>query len=269
MGMPTNLVLVRHGESEGNLATALSKRGDDSMFTQEFLNRHSSTWRLTSKGREQAKVAGEWVKKNIAGSFFRYYVSEYDRAKETAALLNFSDAEWMITYYLIERNWGELDVMPFKERKEKFAENLHKKVIDPFYWSPTNGESMPALFLRLEKILDTLHRECERQDILLVVHGEVMWGLRYLLERMIHSDIMRLEHSTNSHDKIHNCQIIHYTRKDPVSGKFAQYLNWMRSVCPTDLSLSHNEWQEISRRKFSNGDLLREVEFRHRAGNIS
>jgi hypothetical protein len=47
MGMPANLVLVRHGESEGNIATALSKKGDNSMFTEAFLNRHSSTWRLT------------------------------------------------------------------------------------------------------------------------------------------------------------------------------------------------------------------------------
>ena len=263
MGMPIDLVLVRHGESEGNLATALSKRGDDRMFTQEFLNRHSSTWQLTDKGRKQAGIAGEWVKKNIANSFYRYYVSEYDRAKETAALLNLSDAEWMITYYLIERNWGDLDVLPFEERKTRFAENLRRKEMDPFYWTPTNGESMPALSLRLEKILDTLHRECDMFSAMLVVHGEVMWGLRYLLERMTHSDIRKLEHSKNPHDKIHNCQIIHYTRRDPKSGDIAPYLNWMRSVCPTDLSLSSNEWQEIKRRKFSNEDLLQEVALRH------
>lgn len=32
MGIPINLVLVRHGESEGNVATALSKKGNDSIF---------------------------------------------------------------------------------------------------------------------------------------------------------------------------------------------------------------------------------------------
>ena len=263
MGMPIDLVIVRHGESEGNVATALSKRGDDSMFSKSFLNRHSSTWRLTEKGKSQAEIAGEWIKKNIEKDFFRYYVSEYDRAKETAALLGFSEAEWMITYYLREREWGDLDVMPVEERKSRFAENLRRKEMDPFYWIPSNGESMPMLCLRLEKILDTLHRECDGHDALLVVHGEVMWGLRYIIERMTSSDISKLENSPDPKDKIHNCQIIHYTRKDPVSGRVASYLNWMRSICPTDLSLSHNEWQPIVRRKFSNEDLLKEVEFRH------
>jgi broad specificity phosphatase PhoE len=263
MSMPIDLVLVRHGESEGNLATALSKRGDDSMFTEAFLNRHSSTWRLTEKGKDQARIAGEWVRNNIAKSFYRFYVSDYDRAKETAVLLDFQEAEWMITYYLIERNWGELDVMPFEERRSKFVENLRRKAMDPFYWTPLNGESMPMLLLREEKILDTLHRECDGHDALMVVHGEVMWGFRYVIERMTHSDIMKLEHSTNPHDKIHNCQILHYTRKDPVTGCISPYLNWMRSICPTDLSLSRNEWQPIVRRKFSNEDLLKEVELRH------
>jgi broad specificity phosphatase PhoE len=263
MGMPIDLVLVRHGESEGNLATALSKRGDDSMFTLDFLNRHSATWKLTEKGKQQAAIAGQWIKENISKVFYRYYVSDYDRAKQTAALMGFSDAEWLKTYYLIERNWGELDVMPFEKRKNDFAENLRKKEIDPFYWSPTNGESMPALFLRLEKILETLHRECERQAVLLVVHGEVMWGLRYLLERMTHSQIMEFEYSKNPHDKIHNCQVIHYTRQNPVSGEITPYLNWMRSVCPTDFSLSNNQWQRIVRRKFSNEELLEQVALRH------
>lgn len=264
MGMPENLVLVRHGESEGNIATALSKRGNDSMFTEKFLNRHSSTWRLTERGREQAAIAGKWIKENIGGCFHRYYVSEYDRAKETAALLDISGAKWMINFYLREREWGALDVMPFEERKKKFAENLRRKEMDPFYWIPTDGESMPTVCLRLEtKVLDTLHRECNRKDALLVVHGDIMWGFRYILERPTHAEIMRLEHSDNPHDKIHNAQIIHYTRKNPETGKLSPYLSWMRSICPTDISLSSNAWQEIKRRKFSNEELFWEVNLRH------
>jgi hypothetical protein len=33
----------------------------------------------------------------------------------------------------------------------------------------------------------------------------------------------------------------------------------MRSVCPTDLTLSRNEWETISRPSFSNEDLLAEI----------
>lgn len=264
MAMPKNLVLVRHGESEGNLATKLSKKGDDSMFTDDFMNRHSSTWRLTEQGKIQAHIAGKWIKENMNESFQRFYVSEYDRAKETAALLDLPEAQWMVTYYLREREWGELAVMPISERRGKFAENLRRKDAEPFYWIPTGGESMPTLCLRLEKILDTLHRECEGRNVLLVVHGEVMWAFRYLLERLTYSEIMKLEHSADPHDKIHNCQIIHYTRRNPFSGEIVPYLSWVRSICPTDLTLSSDEWRGVVRKKFSNEELLREVELRHR-----
>lgn len=264
MGLPNNLVLVRHGESEGNVATALSKKGDNSMFTEEFLNRHSSTWLLTEKGKQQAVAAGKWIKKNIGESFHRYYVSEYDRAKQTAALLDLPDAEWMVTFYLRERDWGELDVMSIEERKRRFSENLRRKEMDPFYWTPFNGESMPTLCLRLDvKNFDTLHRECDQKNAVLVLHGEVMWGYRYIIERPTHSNIMKLEQSNNPHDKIHNGQVIHYTRINPITQKVAPYLNWVRSICPSDLSLSNNEWREIKRRKFSNEELLQEVELRH------
>ena len=31
--------------------------------TGEFLRRHSSKWRLTDLGRQQAEIAGEWLRK--------------------------------------------------------------------------------------------------------------------------------------------------------------------------------------------------------------
>ena len=57
--LPLDLVLVRHGESEGNVAQEWSKLGDDSLWTEEFRQRHSSRYRLTLKGREQVRGGGE------------------------------------------------------------------------------------------------------------------------------------------------------------------------------------------------------------------
>ena len=44
------LVLLRHGESEGNVAYEASVAGDHSMYSGAFLERHSALWRLTEKG---------------------------------------------------------------------------------------------------------------------------------------------------------------------------------------------------------------------------
>ena len=66
---PVDLVLVRHGESEGNLAQFRSKRGIEDDWQGPFGERHSSKYRLTDMGRSQAKQAGEFIKNNIYDSF--------------------------------------------------------------------------------------------------------------------------------------------------------------------------------------------------------
>jgi broad specificity phosphatase PhoE len=59
----------------------------------EFLRRHSSKWRLTDLGRQQAEAAGKWLRENFPGkSFDRFYVSEYIRCMETAARLDIPHA---------------------------------------------------------------------------------------------------------------------------------------------------------------------------------
>ena len=68
------LVLVRHGESEGNVAYQRSKMGDASMYSGEFLRRHSGQWRLTDQGIEQAEAAGAWLRAHYPEGFERLYV---------------------------------------------------------------------------------------------------------------------------------------------------------------------------------------------------
>ena len=255
MAMPNNLVLVRHGESEGNVANRFSKKGDNRFFTEEFKNRHSSKWRLTDKGREQAGKAGEWIRENISVKFDRYYTSEYLRAMETAVFLNFPESLWYAEFYLRERDWGELDVMTEEERRTKFAEALKRKEIDSFYFTPPGGESMAQLCLRIDRILNTLHRECAGKDVMIVCHGDVMWAFRIRLERMSQGFYKLLDLSTDFFDRIHNCQIIHYTRKNPRTGKISPHLDWRMSICPWDLSKSSNLWHKTRRPKYSTDDL--------------
>lgn len=135
MTMPIDLVLVRHDESESNLARKLPKRGR--RFPDELRERPTSKVRLTDKGREQAWIAGEWIRKNIFDRFDRYYTSEFIRAMETAAHLDFAEARWCVEFYLRERDWGGiLGTMPDEERKEKFAEEMRTKEMDAFFWIP-------------------------------------------------------------------------------------------------------------------------------------
>ena len=94
------------------------------------------------------------------------------------------------------------------------------------------------------------------QCALIVTHEGVLWEARHLIERLPIYEMDRLLGSEDPEDRIHNCQIIHYTRRDPVSGKLSDHLDWVRSICPWDLSLSSNEWQSIERKVYSNEELL-------------
>lgn len=259
MTMPIDLVLVRHGESEGNLAKKKMKQGDDSHFTQAFRDRHSSQFRLTTRGVAQAKAAGDWLKANGLGRFDRYYASEYVRAFETAGNLGLEmlpEQRWYLDFFLRERDYGQFDVMTYEEREAKFAEYVRNQERDGFFWAPPGGESMAGVALRLGRLLDTLHRECADKRVIVVCHGETMWAMRVRLERMTQTRFAELDASKAPQDRIQNCQILHYTRRDPETARMTDCYAWMRSVCPWDEKRSTNVWTRIERPTYTSDDLL-------------
>jgi broad specificity phosphatase PhoE len=261
MTMPLHFVLVRHGESEGNVVHRRSREGDHSDFTDEFRRVHSSQYRLTRRGRQQAAQAGRWIQENIGSHFHRYYVSEYIRAIETAALLALPGASWFKAPLLRERDVGELDNLSEVEKERDFARFMLARRNDAYYWKPPNGESMVDVCLRLHRFLDTVHRGHSDASVIVVCHGDVMFGFRILLERLSQNQYNGLRDTDSPHDRIHNCQVLHYARQNPAEPKdIRPFLMWMRSVCTSDLSLSSNEWGNLVRNHFTNEDLLREAE---------
>ncbi len=60
-------------------------------------------------------------------------------------------------------------------------------------------------------------------------------------------------------DKIHNGQVLHYTRRDPATGRYSDRLEWVRSACPWDRARSNEDWRHIEPPSFSNEDLLASV----------
>lgn len=254
MPLPIDLVLVRHGTSEGNAAKRLSEAGDHGPI-KLLHGRHTASFRLTDKGRQQADKAGGVLRERF-GHFDRYYTSEYTRALETAGMLNLPDAEWFTDFYISERDWGDLDVLPEDERQEKFGRALAMRHTEPFFWAPPNGESFAQLCLRIDRMLNTLHRECGDKRVLIVCHGEVMWAFRVRMERMSQIRFKELHLSKRDEDRINNCQIIHYTRRNPETNKLSKYADWMQMTRPTATPVWQSGWSKIVRPRYSNRDLL-------------
>ncbi len=263
MTLPVDLVLVRHGQSEGNAAKRLHESGQPEALAKLVSERHTSGYLLTSLGEKQAVDAGAWLRDAFRGGFDRCYVSEYLRAKQTAGLLDLPNAKWFPNFYLCERDSGGVETRPESVRDEEFRHMLRMRENEPFFWKPGNGESLAQLSLRLDRVLDTLHRlddpDCR---VILVCHGEVMWTYRVLLERMSQEVFRKTYLSKEPIDRIHNCQILHYTRRNPErpSDRPEPYLQWMRTVRPTETPIWSSGWRKIERPTYTNEQLLEEVE---------
>jgi len=263
--LPMDIVLVRHGQSELNEAGKASRKGDNHFFTPEFRNTHSRNFRLTDLGVRQSKIAGEWLKKNVPMPLDRFYVSDYIRAKETAGYLDLPQAEWESKLSLRERDLALMYNCPEDEKKRLFELEIRQYEIDPFLSYPAGGgESIAALCHRLKTdFVSHLDRECANKRVIVVCHGRVMQALQLLFENLGHDEFIRLDSSKNPEDRILNCQIFWYTRRDPRTLMIRDRFIAVRSVCPLFCPTDTEEdwgWRFIQRRRrYSNQDLLEEV----------
>jgi len=252
---PVDLILVRHGESEDKLAGIASRLGDDSLW-DKLKNRHPSYYRLTSHGVDQAKVAGAWIKENIVTQFDRYYTSEYIRALETAAEMDFSHAKWATEIYLREQDEGVLTGQSDMERERHFAEEMARRKRDAFYFAPVGGESVARVASRIEMWLGELQRACAGMKVLAVVHRSIMQAVRIRLERMRQSDWPKFREDPEY--KVVHGQIVHYSRRNPETGEISSKMCWVRTINPDEngQKMIVGDWKRIIRAASTKDELF-------------
>jgi len=265
--MPKHLILVRHGLSEGNFARDMSKEGDFSYFDDTFRERPGHEWRLMPEGVQQAKIAGTWLKKYVLedcniSSFDKYMYSPHRRTRETAASLGLPEARWQMNRMLRERSWGEIEDLSREEHAAQYPRNYAWQKRDKMHWAPPGGESIVQISDgRVREFFDTLHREHDEkgvESVIAVTHGEWIWSARLALEYMFNEEWMRSD--SDPDEKIHNCQVVHYTRINPTTGEVAPHLKWRRSVNAGQTGQGVGDWHESTRKFLTNDELLAQVE---------
>jgi len=189
---PNRIILIRHGESEGNLDKDKYRTVPDYALN------------LTSKGIEQAQKAGNEIKQIIGQESVYAYVSPYFRTRQTLQYLKEgignNIARVIEDPRIREMDWGHLR---HPDENDEIAKRRDE--YSTFYYRVLDGESGADVFDRVSTFLETMFRDFRKSDYpqntLIVTHGLT---LRLFLMRWFHWTIEEFENLLNPQ----NCQIV-------------------------------------------------------------
>jgi broad specificity phosphatase PhoE len=189
---PGRIILVRHGESEGNFDKIHYETVPDYALN------------LTPKGIEQAQQAGAEIKSLIGSETLYVYLSPYFRTRQTYQYIKDSVGPNVVKAVedprLREQDWGHLRNADVNEEIVR-----NRRRYSPFYFRIPDGESGADVYDRVSTFLESLHRDFNKpgfpQNVLIVTHGMT---LRLFLMRWFHWSVEEFENLHN----LQNCQIV-------------------------------------------------------------
>ena len=145
---PNRILLVRHGQSEGNADK------------QQLETIPDFALNLTHNGIEQARKAGLEIKKIIAQETIQVYLSPYYRTRQTFQYIRESIEANVLNVFedprLREQDWGHLRLNEINKEIIKERDNF-----STFYYRIPDGESGADVYDRVSTFLETLHRDFE------------------------------------------------------------------------------------------------------------
>ena len=145
MGWPRRLVLVRHGESKGNLLS-VNERAQYEVATHAY--------ELTERGRKQAAITGKYLRREF-DKFDIYYTSYYVRAKQTMRIM-YPRAKVYEDPRLAESQRGIWHTMTKDEIARFYPGELERKRREGLYhFRPLGGENWPDVELRIHSFMGT------------------------------------------------------------------------------------------------------------------
>ncbi|MEU5050549.1 histidine phosphatase family protein [Streptomyces sp. NPDC021096] len=183
MARPRRIVLLRHGESEGNV--------DDTVYEREPDHALS----LTTTGRKQAEAAGLRLRAVFGEEYVSAYVSPYRRTHQTFHALGLDPSRIRVREEprLREQDWGN-----WQEREDVRRQKAYRDTYGHFFYRFAQGESGADVYDRVGSFLESLWRSFEDPghppNVLLVTHGLTM---RLFCMRWLHWSVAEFECLSN------------------------------------------------------------------------
>ena len=234
-----HLVMVRHGESEGDVRRASKKSRKEGQ-------KHPRDEGQTELGHEQSHIAGLWISKFILqkynlNQFDAYLTSPLIRTKQSTISLSVSNS-WTEDLRLAERDRGDIQGLNRNQHKDQYPESYKTMQEHPFYWVPPSGESLLRVSMRFSELINEITKKYS--SILMMTHRDVMWASHVPLG----GGVDEIEEVDT--DKIGNSHIFHFTNINPSDGTLSPDLNWKMSVDPLKTN-GKEEWIDLRKAKSS------------------
>ncbi|NKX49304.1 histidine phosphatase family protein [Arthrobacter deserti] len=186
------LILVRHGESEGNVAASAAQAAG--LEAIDVKNRDADV-PLSGTGQLQAKALRLWWDAlSGAEQPDSVWCSPYLRARQTADIAGFGPAPAVrIDERLRDRELGILDTLASAGVEARYPlEPRRREWLGKFYYRPPGGEAWADVALRLRSLLADLDQTEDGRRVVLVCHDAVIWLLRYVCEGLSEQALLDL-----------------------------------------------------------------------------
>ncbi|HEY6251430.1 MAG TPA: histidine phosphatase family protein [Candidatus Angelobacter sp.] len=221
---PDLLVIVRHGQSERNVAKELAKAsGADTVWGGTVRDVDTP---LTALGVKQAIQTGKFL--GDLAIFDVIFSSPYMRTLQTSQHIaeQLEPAPGILLEERVrEIEFGVLDGLTHHGIKQRYPEEWARREREGKYWyRPPGGESRPDVALRVHSFRGALTRDYRQKKVLVVCHSVVVLIFRRLLERWDEAKYLEVDHE----DDVLNCGITTY-RYDAIARRLQ--LDGYNSVC--------------------------------------
>jgi len=216
---PERLWLVRHGQSQGNVARDAA---DEAGLHEIGIEMRDVDVPLSGLGEKQAEAAGRWFAALPRDERPEIILSSsYVRARQTAKIicdqgaLAGGSARTIIDERLREREFGIFDRLTTAGIRHRFPEEAaHRRRLGKFYHRPPGGESWADVILRLRSMLNTINlQHCDKR-VLIVCHQVVVLCFRYILEELDEAQILDIDRQS----EVLNCGIASYDFQPDAKG---------------------------------------------------
>ncbi|MCG2623747.1 histidine phosphatase family protein [Arthrobacter sp. I2-34] len=185
------LILIRHGESEGNAAASAAQAAGLEVID---VKHRDADVPLSDTGRRQATALGRWLKEASDGERPEsIWCSPYLRARQTAEIAGWGPSGLRIDERLRDRELGILDTLTALGVEVRYPlEARRRRWLGKFYYRPPGGESWADVVLRLRSLLADLDRVEDGRRVALVCHDAVIWLLRFVCESLREETLLDL-----------------------------------------------------------------------------